>query len=397
MAFDPMQMMMLMQGAQGFTDNFSAARRGVQPPQQGGGMQEMVPMMAMMQRGQAANAEMELERQKFAAAQQAAQQRSQMLEQAAKDMGVPLAVVASNPDAVITAYADRLKAQKLGAGDQLYVGGEKAAENPALLQAEYGGVFDPRSGGFAANPEMQQFDLAKARAGAANTNVSVSPTAIYGATQGAFDKKIYEAAGDAYVGMQKEAEASRKMAEDFRQIDSLLGETPTGQGFDQWRLKFAKAAQGIGIPVDAEAIATKETAESLVNQFALGARSPDGPLGGLPGATSDRDIEFLRSIPPGIEQTPAGRKLMVEAQAAKAEHRSARAQAARQYIQGRNGEVDPVELDAFKAAYDKEHPIFTGLADKWQGKFGPQPQSGGGSTGAATDVPAHLQKYFTGP
>lgn len=63
MAFDPMQMMMLMSGVQGFADNLGAAQRGAPVQQQGGGMREFIPMMAMMQRGQAQNQELELQRQ----------------------------------------------------------------------------------------------------------------------------------------------------------------------------------------------------------------------------------------------------------------------------------------------------------------------------------------------
>lgn len=388
MAFDPVQMMMLMQGVQSFTDNFSAARRGVQPPQQGGGMQEMVPMMAMMQRGQAANAEMELERQKFSAQQQAAQRQTAEDEVAAKHFNVPVEVLRLARQKMGEEYAERLGTQVVGANDRLISGGQQVVG--ALPEVTPGGSFNRETLQYVKNPAMQADALARGQSGA--TRVSVSPTAIYGAQQGAFDKKIYDAAGDSYVALQKDAEAARKMADDFKQINAVLGETPTGEGFDEWRLRFSKLANGIGIPVDEKAISSKETALSLVNQFALGARSPDGPLGGLPGSASNQDINFLKAIPPGIETTPEGRMLMADVQEAKAEHKSKKAQAARQYVQGRGGQVDPIELDSFKAAYDKEHPMFGDVEKRWSGKFGQQSQPPG-----AADVPAHLKKYFAGP
>ena len=376
---DPMRGMLLLSALQQLPQSLSKQNlppRGAYVPggyggQQDGGMGDMVPMMLRMQQMRAAQenqmADNALQQRQFEAQQAAAQRQQENIAKAAQVLGVDPAVLALNMGEFGKSVAERFGTNKLAPGERLMFGDQVAAHAPALLEVTPGGFANREAGIYERNAQMQADAMARGQAGA--TRVSVSPTAIYGATQGAFDKKIYDAAGDSYVGMQKEAEAARKMADDFGRIDALLGETPTGEGFDQWRLRFAKAARGIGIPVDEASIATKEAAESLVNQFALGARSPDGPLGGLPGAASDKDVEFLRSIPPGIEQTPAGRKLMVEAQMAKAEHATRRAQAARQYIQGRNGEIDPVELDAFKAAYDKEHPVFSGIADRWQGKI----------------------------
>ena len=395
---DPMKMLLLASMAQGLGRSLSKSTNTNyygQQPQGGGGMEGMLPEMMRMQQLQAQmanqNADNELQRQELALKQQQWQTQQQDAAALEKAYGLPEGAMRSFSEQLGPGLADRLKRASINGRLVDQQTGAVVGEFPEYVSTDIGPM-NKLTGQIDPNQVLMQFGLNRARSGA--TNVNVSPTAIYGATQGAFDQEIYKESGKAYVGIQKEAEAARKMAQDFRQIDTLLGETPTGEGFDQWRLKFAKAARGLGIPVDEKQIATKEAAEGLVNQFALGARSPDGPLGGLPGATSDRDIEFLRAIPPGIEQTPQGRKLMVEAQEAKAEHRSKRAAAAREYIRGRNGEVDPVELDAFKAAYDKEHPIYGGLADKWQGRLG-QPAAAGGAD--LSDVDPSLHQYFTGP
>lgn len=121
-----MMLMMALQGAQGFTDNFSAARRGVPPPQQGGA-QDMVPMMAMMQRNQMANAELEFNRQKFSAEQQQAMRQQEMDAAAAKELGVHPAVLALAREKFGENIAEQHGSHTVGANDRLFFGNQQVA------------------------------------------------------------------------------------------------------------------------------------------------------------------------------------------------------------------------------------------------------------------------------
>lgn len=372
-----MSAMILMSGLSNLGNSLSKQNlpaRGSYAPggySQGGGMEDMLPnmlrlqaMQAQMQNQQQDN---ELERQKFALEQQNMQAAQQAARGIEERFGLPPGSFAHFAEQLGPGIADRLKMSEINGRLVMNETGQVVGVYPTFTDTGTGPM-NTLTGEVSRDAVRMQHDLNKSSRGA--TRVSVSPTAIYGATQGAFDQEIYKEAGKDYIALQNDADAARKMADDFKRIDDLLGETPTGEGFDQWRLAFSKAARGVGIPIgSAEEIASKEAAESLVNQFALGARSPEGPLGGLPGSASNQDVAFLRAIPPGIEKTREGRKLLVDVQNAKAAHLTRRAHAAREYVRAKGGQIDPVELDSFKASYDQQNPMFTDLAPKWAGKF----------------------------
>lgn len=351
---DPMMAMMLAQGLQGFADNLGAARRGVAPPQKGGA-QEMIPMMSMMQRNQMAQ-------QQFAMKQQQAQEEAARNDAAARALGVDPAILSLNPSEFGKNAAEASGVQVLSPGQRAMIGERVIANNPALLQAVTGGFANLQDGTYKKDSGLFASELAKAAAGRSQTNVNVTNP-----IQSEFDKKVMGQAADLYLEAQNEAKSSRTMANEFGAINDLLANTPdTGRGWEQARLKFAKSWNSLtGMDLKAEDIATKEAANSLVNQFALKARSPGGPLGGLPGSASDKDVEFLTSIPPGIETTPQGRQLMTDVQKAKADHAEERAAAVREYTRAQKGNVDPYDIQAFQQAYDKSHPIFDGIRRKY--------------------------------
>ena len=175
MAFDPMQMMMLMSGVQGFADNLGAAQRG-EPVQQSGGMREFVPMMAMMQRGQAQSQELELQRQQLAAAQQAAQREQEMLMKAApayaERAGIPVEAAYAAMIGKGGPFADALakNMEDYTVGDIRFSGLDDSARARAFQKADLG-AFDPLSGQTSIDPAVVAAKRLIARDGATRLDV----------------------------------------------------------------------------------------------------------------------------------------------------------------------------------------------------------------------------------
>lgn len=375
---DPMSLMMIYQGMNDFARNISRQSQGPSnlPPGWGGGggqqQDSAANMLPLMLKMRAMNADQQFEQQKFDFAkqqaltqQQAAEQdrqlRAQHIESAAQALGVPAAVLDLNPDAMISAYSDRLKAQKLGPGDRLYFGDQMAAENPALLQNVGDiGWGDPRSGKTTIDPKLLAAKLSTNRASA-----PVSNTAVYNNTEGAFDSKVYGAAGQAHVDLVAAAKSASERAADLERIDSLLADVPTGTGFDEWKMKAKKI-----LGVDLGDVSRAEAAATIQNAAALKFRST-GDGGGMPGNMSDADREFLRSMTPGIETTPQGRKLVIETQKADEKFARGLAGAESRYLQDKRkaGEpIDPYDIEQFRMAYAEANPRYKDLIDKYKSR-----------------------------
>jgi len=73
---------------------------------------------------------------------------------------------------------------------------------------------------------------------------------------------------------------------------------------------IAAVADSFGITLD-KRLGAKQAAEALTNEIALTLRNPAGGAG-MPGALSDADREYLKSMTPGIGKTPEGNRLIIE-------------------------------------------------------------------------------------
>ena len=58
-------------------------------------------------------------------------------------------------------------------------------------------------------------------------------------------------------------------------------------------------------------VGSAEAVRAISNEFALRLRNPESGLG-LTGNTSDRDLTFLRSIPPGLGKTKDGNRIIID-------------------------------------------------------------------------------------
>jgi hypothetical protein len=96
----------------------------------------------------------------------------------------------------------------------------------------------------------------------------------------------------------------------FEQIGKLLedfeGGKLSGAGFE-----LARLGNSVGLKVDTR-LGNKEAAAAMANEMALDLRST-GDGAGMPGALSDADREFLKSMTPQMASSAEGRKQVINA------------------------------------------------------------------------------------
>ena len=128
-------------------------------------------------------------------------------------------------------------------------------------------------------------------------------------------EKLSEVDAKQFETLTREAQTSQKYINELDVMQSLLD-----SGIDTGPLAgrligvkglindiFGGAAPGI---FDEEEIARQEAMVAISNQLALIARNPDSG-GGLPGATSNKDLQFLKGIVPSVVKTEEGNRLLI--------------------------------------------------------------------------------------
>lgn len=142
--------------------------------------------------------------------------------------------------------------------------------------------------------------------------------AIAGAEEGAkVSPKLLAYQGELAIKNHEQAQATASKARtdnnDINRLDQLLEGVQTGKGtaLSQETKAWAKAAgfnlETLGVKDD---VANTQAAQSLLNRMALEMRQT-GDGAGMPGSMSDADRNFLSKIPPGLDTTPEGRKLII--------------------------------------------------------------------------------------
>ena len=180
----------------------------------------------------------------------------------------------------------------------------------------------------------------------ASNNVTIKQE---GAEAGAVGKNF----GEEFSALQKNGVTAGAKIANLTRMESLLDGVKTGKltpiGTD-----IAALADSLGISIDKN-LGNKQAALALSNQIALTLRSTaDG--GGMPGAMSDADREFLRSMTPGLAKTPEGNKQIIETAKKVARREQEVARLARDYRQ-KNGHMDEGFYNALQEYADK-NPLF---------------------------------------
>lgn len=156
-----------------------------------------------------------------------------------------------------------------------------------------------------------------------------------------------------YDAMQKGAMSNTAKIAKFERVGNLLKDYDGGK-MAQTGFELARFGTSLGVTIDKN-LPNKEAAVALANEVALDLRSTaDG--GGMPGALSDADREFLRSMTPQLGQTAEGRKKVIESRVAVWKREQKVAEMARQYRQ-KHGTVDEDFFNQLQA-WSNRNPIF---------------------------------------
>lgn len=174
--------------------------------------------------------------------------------------------------------------------------------------------------------------------------------------ESAESKTIGAGFGKDYLTIQKGALDAQNKLNTLNRLNQLLEGVNTGK-LSPLKTDLAAYGQALGFKVDPK-IGNMQAAQSITNEMAMQLRNPAGGAG-MPGAMSDKDREFLQSIPPGIEKTPEGRRLITESMQKIAQRDIDVARIARDY-RAKHGHVDEGLYTALQN-YSNTHPLFQSM------------------------------------
>ncbi len=131
-----------------------------------------------------------------------------------------------------------------------------------------------------------------------------------GQQQDEYSKGIDKSMVELNEGLFKNAQTASSNVATLDRIQQLLAEGERDQG--KWaglRLEVRKGLNALGVP--AGDTSPMEVARGLSNKFALQLRDPSSGAG-MPGALSDSDREFLKSMSTSIDNSPEANKLVID-------------------------------------------------------------------------------------
>lgn len=174
-----------------------------------------------------------------------------------------------------------------------------------------------------------------------------------------FDESVAKAAADTYNNLQTSGMSADKQIANYQRVGQLLDGFEGGT-LSNLGLQGAKLANSLDIKLDPN-LGSKEAAVAIGNQLALQLRDPANG-GGMPGAMSDADRNFLQASVPNLTQSNAGRKQLIEYQVKVLERNKDVATFARKWRQkyGRLDALDPNGND-FQTAlsnWSANNPLF---------------------------------------
>lgn len=319
MAMNPLQMMMLMQGAQGLADSFGAARRGVPQQQSGVGAQGMVPLMAMMQRGQLAQQNYDLEQQKFAAEQAAAERQRAGIAQFAQKNNLPPELAEAAWGELQKALASQYETRTLGEKDEVYgPDGRLIAQNAADAEYRDGGVYDPATRQWTPLSEAQKALLAQKLAGATRISNPVTITQDTLSTKLAeTPAKRYEEISSAASGAQSALAATRSIYEMAKLAPDLFGPGMTLTAEAEKGIKAAENILAEGGSLDpqqerllaiAKAVEVRQTNSAITRLRDIG------------GNDTEKEYERVKKAIPGLETSLPSQELVFIQEKTAADH-----------------------------------------------------------------------------
>lgn len=139
----------------------------------------------------------------------------------------------------------------------------------------------------------------------------MSPAAAASSAADAEQKKdIAKNYGSIYNGLQNAAMTNPAKIAKVERVGQLL-EGYEGGKLSKTAMDIASAGNSLGIKIDPK-LPNKQAAEALSKEMALDLRSTANGAG-MPGAMSDADRDYLKSMTPDVGTTADGRKMIVDA------------------------------------------------------------------------------------
>ena len=164
--------------------------------------------------------------------------------------------------------------------------------------------------------------------------------------------------GETFADLQKKGLAAMGEIANLDRINALLDGVQTGK-FKGTTQELKKAAKSFGIDLEQFGITDDtspvDAATAIINQMALTLRNPESGFG-MPGSLSENDLKFLKASAPGLEQTPEGRKQLIDYSKALAKRRIDIAKLARDYRK-KVGQIDEGFYDELQK-YSDANPLF---------------------------------------
>jgi len=216
----------------------------------------------------------------------------------------------------------------------------------ARLQKERAAVEtkDPNS------PLLEDYDRAIQKA----TTSSALVQNNLGNQETSFDKEFGKLQAQDYSKIQQAGRDSKKTVTKLKQLKELLSNVETGT-FKPVTNKFLLAVKDLGINVP-ESANQVQAADALINGLALSLRSTASGEG-LPGATSDRDINFLLAQLASSDKSPEANERILGMAIALEERKAKIAKLAREYTRKNGGRFDE-HFEDFMEDWAEKNPLF---------------------------------------
>lgn len=176
----------------------------------------------------------------------------------------------------------------------------------------------------------------------------------------ASNKKRSEAFSSA-AGLRGKLDIMKEILDSGLQTGALAGLSKTAKGF----------AQSLFPNTPIDGLAEAEVFTALSNQLALLIRNPESGMG-LPGATSNADLIFLKDSVPGLQKSPEGNLMLIEVYRKTYDFQKSMVQEQARLI-SENGGVPPLDMEARMVEFVNVQDI---LGDELRDRL----QAGGGES-----------------
>lgn len=185
---------------------------------------------------------------------------------------------------------------------------------------------------------------------------AASATVVMPAQEKEENKAVGKYFGEQYGEVQKSGLAAGGTIARLTQMQNLMQGVNTGK-LTATGMEIAGIAQALGVNIDPK-LGQKQALDAVAKEMTLQLRNPSGGAG-MPGAMSDADRNFLQAASAGVDKTPEGNRLIIEARIKLAKRDQEVAQMARNY-RARNGTIDEGFYNEL-AAFAEANPMFNNV------------------------------------